>query len=450
MIRLFRVFVPTSTLALLVFETVVIISAFIVSTYQFLDLDPTDYLLNNLGLVSIALVSFSILAGLYLQDLYSQIRVKSRLLLAQQLLMVVGVAFLLQALISAVAPDLYLPFRVVLFGCAMCIATIFTGRLLFSIYVLSRVAPERLLLIGESPVLDDIAAYLEQRPQLGIQVAGHIHEPNPTPDGFTVPGVAASLSNLEDLIRHFQSNRIVVGMPGAQLAGELLQLRFLGYSIQEAAGTYAKISTREGLSGLGPERLLYSKEFEPRARDLFFQAIGNTLIAAVAIIILSPLMLLIALLVWMCLHGPVLEHRIRIGKCGVPFRLYCFRIAKVATESAPGETLIGRFLSRTGLYALPQFCNVVRGEMSIVGPKPHRPEFTLEITRHIPFYPHRFKIRPGMTGLAQIEMRRLPALPDSMVELEYDMYYLKNLSLTMDLFVALQSIKNILLWGGQP
>src|ERR1039457_1275846 len=136
MIRLFRVFVPTSTIALLVFETVVIISAFIVSTYQFLDLDPTDYLLNNLGLVSIALVSFSILAGLYLQDLYSQIRVKSRLLLAQQLLMVVGVAFLLQALISAVVPDLYLPFRVVLFGCAMCIATIFTGRLLFSIYVL--------------------------------------------------------------------------------------------------------------------------------------------------------------------------------------------------------------------------------------------------------------------------------------------------------------------------
>ena len=165
MIRLFRVYVPAITLALMAFETIATLSAFIVSTYLFLELDPTDYLLYNLGLVSVALVSLSVLAGLYLQNLYSQIRVKSRLLLIQQLLMAVGIAFLFQALISAVALDLYLPFRVVLFGCLMSIVSIFVGRLLLSNYVLPRVISERLLLIGESPVLDDIATYLEERPQ---------------------------------------------------------------------------------------------------------------------------------------------------------------------------------------------------------------------------------------------------------------------------------------------
>jgi lipopolysaccharide/colanic/teichoic acid biosynthesis glycosyltransferase len=437
MIRLFRVFVPASTLALLVFEAVVVVSAFILSIYLFLDLDPTDYLLNNLGLVSVTLVSLSVLAGVYLQDLYFQVRVKSRMLLAQQLLMVAGIMFLIQALISVVAPELYLSFRVAFFGCVMAIAAMFTIRLLFSAYVLPRVAAERLLLIGESPLLNDIETYLEQRPQLGIRVAGHIREPDPAP------------ANLEELVRHFQSNRIVVGMPGAQLAGELLELRFLGYSVQEAAETYAKISNREGLSGFGPARLLYSKEFEPGARGLFFQAISNTVISAVGIVIFSPVMLLIAVLVF-CWHGRVLERRIRTGKDGELFTLYHFRLAKGATDSAPAYTLAGRLLSRTGLYALPQLFNVLRGEMSIVGPRPHRPEFIPEITRHIPFYPHRFKMRPGMTGLAQIEMKSLAGPPDCMVELEYDMYYLKNLSPMMNLFIIMQSIKNILLWGGRP
>ena len=117
--------------------------------------------------------------------------------------------------------------------------------------------------------------------------------------------------------------------------------------------------------------------------------------------------------------------------------LYSFRIVK-NTDSAPGDTLLGRILSRTGLYALPQFFNVLRNELSIVGPRPQSPDFNREL------------MRPGMTGLAQIEMRALPALPDCMVELEYDMYYLKYMSPMMDLFIALQSLKNILLWGGRP
>jgi lipopolysaccharide/colanic/teichoic acid biosynthesis glycosyltransferase len=427
MIRLLRVFVPASTLALLAFEASVVIAAFIASTYLFLDLDPTDYLLNNLGLVSVALVSISLLAGIYLQDLYSQVRVKSRLLLAQQLLMAAGITFLLQALISATAPeDLSLPFPVILSGCLLSIVVLFAGRLLFSVYVLPRVGDERLLLIGESPLLDDIESYLKERPQLGIQVAGRIHTPE-----F---GEGAPHQNLEELIRSFHSNRVVVAQPDAYLAGELLEMRFLGYSIQEAAGTYAKISNREACSGLGPARLLYSKEFEPSTRDLFFQSVSNTLLAAVACIVLSPLMLLIALLVRLSLRGPAVERRIRMGQGGTTFTLFSFRVGD-ASEVAP-VSFVGRVLTRTGLYAIPQFFNVLRGEMSIVGPRPQKPDFVRELTSYIPFYPHRLKMRPGMTGLAQIEMRAFAGPRDSLVELEYD--------------IILQGIKNILLWSGQP
>jgi len=440
MIRLFRVYVPASTLVLLAFEIGVIISALCISVYVFGDLDPTDYLMNNLGLVSVALVSFSFIAGVYFQDLYSQIRVKSRILLVQQLLLVAGSVFLVQALISAVAPDLYMPFRVILLGSLISVVSLFAGRLLFSAYVLPRVAGERLLLIGDSPILEDLNGYLEQHPELAIQVARHIREINPT----------ANPPELESLIREYQPNGIVVGMPDARLASELLELRFLGYSIQEAAGTYAKISNRESLIGLTPTRLLSSKEFEPSTRDLFFQAIVDRLIAVTCLIVLFPFLVLLAIVIKFCLGGPVVERQLRAGCGGVPFKLLKFRVSPAGSTLSAGQTRLGRLLTRTGIYALPQLLNVLCGQMSIVGPRPHRPEFAPELTRHIPFYPHRFKVAPGMTGWSQIQMKHKPGPPDCTLELEYDLYYIKYAAPMMDIFVILQSIKNIMLWGGKP
>jgi len=434
MIRLFRVYVPASTFGLFVFEALLVLSSFIFSAYLLLEVDPTDYLTQPTGVASVALVWFSILAGIHFQNLYSQVRVRSRLLLLQQLLMVAGIAFLLQALISAIAPDLQVPLRVMLLGSLLSIMGILAGRLLFSAYVLPLVGGERLLLIGNSPLLEDIASHLARNPQMGIQVAGHIGG----------RGSEAGAEGLEDSIQALHPHRVVVGFEdglSSHLAQELLELRFSGHAVEDAAGTYEKICNREGLSGLNAARLLYSKEFEPGARALFFQAIANCLIAAALLIVLSPLLLLIAALVRLSSRGGVIERQLRVGRNG-PFTLYRFQVAA-------GGTRVGRILSRTGLYALPQFLHVLRGQMSIVGPRPERPGFERELSRHIPFYPHRLNVRPGITGWSQIHMRHMPLPRDSMLELEFDLYYIKYFSPMLDVFVVSQAIKNLLLWGGQ-
>jgi lipopolysaccharide/colanic/teichoic acid biosynthesis glycosyltransferase len=445
MIRLFRVFVPTSTFGLFVFEALLILAAFIFSAYLLLEVDPTDYLSNLTGQASLALVWLSILTGIHFQSLYSQIRVRSRLLLLQQLLMVAGVAFLVQALISAIAPDLQIPLRVMLLGSLLSITGIMAGRLLFSAYVLPRVAGERLLLIGNSPLLQDIASHLERKPQSGVQVVGHIDWSAAEEGGISEAGAEGHAGSLEASIQALHVNRVVVGFEGglsSRLAYELLESRFSGHAVEDAAGTYEKICNREGLNGLNGARLLYSKEFEPGTRALFFQAIGNCLIAAAVLILLSPLLLLIAGLVRLSSRGGALERQLREGRNG-PFALYRFRVGD-------GGTRLARILTRTGLYALPQFMQVLRGRMSIVGPRPDRPEFVRELSRHVPFYRHRLNVRPGITGWSQIHMRHMPAPRDSMTELEYDLYYIKYFSLTMDIFVIAQAIKSLLLWGGQP
>jgi lipopolysaccharide/colanic/teichoic acid biosynthesis glycosyltransferase len=433
MIRLFRVYVPASTFALFVFEAALVLSAFLFSAWLLLEVDPADYFSNWQGPAGVLLVWVSILLGLHFQSLYTQIRARSRLLLLQQLLMVAGVAFLLQALVSAVYPDLQMPLRVMLLGSFLSLAGILAGRLLFGAYVLPRVAGERWLLIGNSPLLDDIAGHLERTPQAGIHVAGRFAE-------LAAPDAAG----LEDRIRDLRPNRIVVGFssgPNWRLAQQLLELRFAGHAIEDAAEIYEKICNRVGLSGLNAARLLYEKEFEPGTRALFFQSIGNRLLAAVVLIAVAPLLPLIAALVRLSSAGPVFECEWREGLHG-PFRLYRFRV------DAGSRT--GRLLARTGLYALPEFVHVLRGQMSIVGPRPARPEFARELARLIPFYPHRLQVRPGITGWSQIHMRHLPEPRDAMMELEYDLHYIKYVSPTLDFLVVAQAIKGLLVWGGQP
>lgn len=445
MSRLFRVYVPTSTLVLAVFETLVIIGSFLLSIYLLTETDFTDYLTDNLKLISLALITVSILAGMFFQGLYSQVRVIYRLLLAQQLLMSVGIAFLLQALLSVIAPDFYLPFTIMLLGSLLAVVIMLAGRLVLSAYVLPSVAMERLVLLGDSPLLDDIAAYLEQMPQSGIQVAGRIQVSD-----MIAGDAAGTHTKLETLIRSFASNRVVVGMErllDAAGARELLELRFAEYSIEDASATLARISNREGVSGLNPMRLLYTREFEPSVRFFFFQSLSHILIAAVCILALLPLMLLIALCIRLTSPGPVVERQECVGLNGDSFGLWHFRIRAVDTGRLTG---VGRLLARTGLYALPQFFNVLFGQISIIGPKPYRREFVRELAERIPFYPHRSKMRPGMTGWAQIQSRRRSGLPDSIAELEYDLYYLKCASVMMDVFILAHAIKNVLLWGGQP
>jgi len=454
MIRPFGVSIPANILGLVLFETVVIVAAFVFSVNLYAETYPTEFLDSFVG-VNVVLAYLGFFVGLYFQDLYQDVQVKSVVLLAQQLVMVVGIVLLLQSVVITIYPDLYMPLRVMLVGSAISVSVLFFGRLIFSAYVLPLVASERLLLYGQNPVLDDIAGYVQKFPQLGIQVAGHVHTVQPEPE-------LGLVGQLDSLIQSYRTKRLVVGMSGkmdSALASALLELQSLGYSVQEAARTYSKICNRENLFRLGPKRLLYTKEFEPQTRTLFFQGLFSWVIAAVFCIALSPLIVVIMIAARLCWGGPVLQRQTYSGRYGNSFRLYCFRgfdsilnPEKDSRGEAPGATrdYLGSFLLRTGLYALPQLFNVLRGEMSLVGPKPQRPEFFTQLTEQIPFYPHRLKVLPGITGWSQVQTRRLSGRVECLVELEYDLYYLKYCSLRMDIFVILQAIKNVMLWGGRP
>jgi lipopolysaccharide/colanic/teichoic acid biosynthesis glycosyltransferase len=169
-------------------------------------------------------------------------------------------------------------------------------------------------------------------------------------------------------------------------------------------------------------------------------------------------MILVALLIKLTSRGPVLYRQQRVGRNGCLFTLYKFRSMRAdaeidtgavwASPDDPRITPLGRWLRRLRLDELPQFINILRGDMCLVGPRPERPEFVSVLSRKIPFYRQRLCIKPGITGWAQINHKYGDSIEDTIVKLEYDLYYIKNLSLRLDAYIMFQTIKVIVLSRG--
>ena len=181
-------------------------------------------------------------------------------------------------------------------------------------------------------------------------------------------------------------------------------------------------------------------------------------IAAIGLLLALPIMAVVAILVRLTSPGPSLYSQLRTGMHGEPFRLYKFRSMRQDAEVATGAvwaskddpriTKFGRFLRKSRLDELPQLFNVVKGEMSVVGPRPERPEFVSTLSEQIPFFPHRHCVRPGITGWAQINHKYGDTLQDTVTKLEYDLYYIKNLSPVLDFYIMFQTAKVMLLSRG--
>jgi exopolysaccharide biosynthesis polyprenyl glycosylphosphotransferase len=178
------------------------------------------------------------------------------------------------------------------------------------------------------------------------------------------------------------------------------------------------------------------------------------LLAAIGLALTAPIMLLVAIAIRVTSSGPVLFRQTRVGKGGKPFTIYKFRSMVADAESKTGVvwasrndpriTPVGRFLRKTRLDEIPQLFNVLHGDMAIVGPRPERPEFVATLSELIPFYAHRHSVKPGITGWAQINYKYGESVEDAKFKLEYDMYYVKNLSPALDFYIMLHTLKAML------
>ena len=458
MTRIFRVFVPATAVVLLLSEILIITSAFIVAVYLELEVDPWVNLIYDGGLIHLVPVLATILLGMHFNDLYSQFYVKSRIVLLQQLCLVMGGAFLLQGLLSYIVPDMRVSAHVMAVGSGLAVVAIYFWRVLFSTFAIKVMGRDSLLMVGGSPLLEDIARHLEEHPELGLAVAGYVDDAHQPGDALRGGKVLGTLPGLKEIVQATHPSRIVVGMTerrNRMPVADLLELRFSGNIIEEAATAYERVCGRVCLKELRPAQLIYSGELGPRPQNLVVQTVINRVVAAVGLVVASPVMALTALAVRLSSPGPVLNRHIRVGRGGRRFTLYKFRsmrgpegVAGVwAPKDDPRVTWVGRILRIARIDELPQLFNVLRGDMAIIGPRPERPEFVDRLTELIPCYPQRHVVRPGITGWAQIN-QEIDRERDAIGKLEYDLYYIKNMSASLDMFIIFHTVKTMLLSRG--
>jgi sugar transferase (PEP-CTERM system associated) len=460
MIRLFRVSVPSSVVALVVSETILIFSCYALAAYWTLDLSTDIFLIDDGGWWHIALVVALVMLGLYFHDLYDNYRIRSRILLIQQFCLVLGVAFLVQALLSYGRWDVILPKWMMVYGSLLVLLVVPAWRIVFTSAIWKALGAQRLLFLGSSPVVREIMTRLVERPELGLAPIGYMDETDAAMQLDGAPRLG-TIADLESVVAQQRPDRIVVGMierRDALPVEELLNLRFSGVHIEDVANTYETVFGRVSTRELRPSQLIFSAELGPRPSMVAMQSVYSWIIGVLATPVALPVMLIVALLVKLSSPGPVLLRQKRVGMSEEPFTLYKFRSMYEDAEAQTGPvwavkddpriTPVGRWLRRLRLDELPQLFNVIRGEMSIVGPRPERPEFVSVLQEKIPYYRQRLCVKPGVTGWAQINHKYGDTIEDAITKLEYDLYYIKNLAWSLDAYILFHTAKIILLRRG--
>lgn len=461
MIRLFKVSVPGSIVTLLLSEVVLLLCCYILGVYWSVEA-PDVFLFYDNGLWAVGFVVLVIVMGLYFADLYDDYRVPSRVGLMQQFCMVLGAAFLVQAWFNYSRWSfLILPKWAMLGGSGLALVVAPLWRIAFSSVVQKAVGSRKLLFLGSSPIIGEIIWRIFERPELGLAPIGYLDNDPSAPPKLSGASRLGAIADLASVVEAQRPDAIVVGLNerrGNLPVEQLLRLRLSGIHVEEAAATYQTIFHRVSTRDLRPSELIFSAELGPKRQKIALQSAYSLLLALIGLSIALPVMLLVVLLVRITSRGPVLYRQTRVGFNGAPFTLYKFRSMYVdaeartgpvwATKDDPRVTPLGRWLRKLRLDELPQLFNVLRGEMSMVGPRPERQEFVTVLEEKIPYYRLRHCVKPGITGWAQINHKYGDTIEDTLVKLEYDLYYIKNMALSLDAYIIFHTAKTMLLGRG--
>jgi len=441
-------------------ETCLLVGAVAAGSYVRLGSDTWWQLQNENGLWKALLIVAVVQLSLYYADLYDLRGVASVRDLTTRLIEALGATSLILAGIYFLSPDWIVGRGVFLISVAFMITLVVAWRMAFA-WLTQRVAPrERLLLVGTNAAAVDLARELfERRQELGVEIVGFV-DPDPTRVGAPVlnPGVVGVIDDIPLLVSRLNVDRVVVSLADAR--GKLPMDRLLdirldsGVTFDHLASVYEEYTGKIAVENLRPSWLIFSEGFRKTRLLMTAKRVLDVIFSAAGLLIGAPVMLLVSIAVRCTSSGPILYHQRRVGRHGREFTAHKFRTMREDAETATGPvwssandtrvTPIGAFLRRTRLDEMPQLVNVLVGEMSFVGPRPERPEFVQKLTEQIPYYGQRHVLKPGLTGWAQIRYTYGASVEDAIEKLQYDLYYIKNLSIALDFVIVLETIKTVI------
>ena len=462
MIRVFSKYVSAKSLLLMAVESMVIVLSLLCAAKLRFWNSPADlaqYVSFPDFAVQSAIVVAVCLGCFYYNDLYDLSdgsgSVDSVLRVEQSL----GAAILLLGLLYFLAPSLLLSRGVFIIGMTLTTASVAGSRKLLDKVWQVTGPTQRVIILGTGQLAVELARELTRRGDLSLKLDGFVSAAPPRSEGEKIFGfpILGHVADIETIATKRAISRIIVALDdrrGVLPTRELVTLRVQGVRVEDAPSALAALTGRISLRRLNSTWFVFSEGFHRSKWNELFKRAVDLAAGILGLLISLPIMALVAIAVRLDSKGGAIYRQIRVGRKGKPFQVLKFRSMRVdaeqqngaqwATENDPRTTRIGRFLRTYRLDELPQFVNVIRGDMSFVGPRPERPCFVEELRKSIPYYDERHSVRPGITGWAQVEYFYGSSVEDAFNKLEYDFFYLKNMSVLFDLAIIFQTIRIVI------
>ncbi len=416
--------------------------------------------MNNIILRGV-IIALSAQFCMYILDLYDLNITLSLYDILFSVIFTTGFIFIFIGLFSIIIPSLGIGGRMYYLSGAFIFLFLLLWRTVLEVYINKNAPSNNILIFGTGKIADEVAELIGNSRRLGFNFLGFIENRSHQ------AAASQSDSNIYDFhdlgtIIHRESVTTIVVAPMDRRRNlpirEMLELKVGGLQVIEWPAFYEKMSGKIPVQNLPPSYFVFSDGFQNQYLFKLLSAASSFLVAVLGIILLAPVFLVVPVLIKLDSRGPVFYYQTRVGIHNRIFRLFKFRTMIEDAEKETGAvwadsedsriTRVGKYLRKYRVDEIPQLINVLKGDMNLVGPRPERPEFVRILEKELPYYKIRHSIRPGVTGWAQVKFSYCGTIEESKEKLEYDLFYIKNKTFKLDLYIIFKTVKALLLARG--
>jgi sugar transferase (PEP-CTERM system associated) len=463
MIKLFRQYVSPRKIVFVIGEGLLIFLAVFLAAFYFLGGDISiEGLLEIIWLKVLVIVIVTQLS-LYFSDLYEFKATDSSIDLASRLIQSIGIASIILAAVYYLWPDMIIGRWIFFASLILLLLFLVSWRLLYSFGVRKKLFTEKAIVLGSGGLARNILDEINSRKDLpyDIDLVIMYDRNQGSNDKFGDMPVNYGFDNICELVEAEEISSVIVALDekrGVFPYKALLDCKIRGVNIIDGESFYERITGKLLVEKINPSWLIFSDGFVKSKISRAMKRLVGVLLSTVMLIVFSPLLLIVAVAIKLDSRGPAFFSQERVGEYGKIFMMHKFRSMDVdaeiksgpvwAEEDDPRITRVGGIIRKLRIDEIPQLWNVFKGDMSFVGPRPERLFFVEKLKEIIPYYNERLSVKPGVTGWAQIKYAYSATEEESLEKLKYDLYYIKNMSLVMDLIIIFHTVKIVLLGRG--
>jgi len=449
---------PTRNIFFAVGEGVIILSSIIFASYLYYG--PKGFI-DDMGWLMSRSLLVTIIAQLwiYFFDLYDFTNDSVFSDVAIRLTQALGFTCIVLACVYFLFPTVMIEPKILLAGYAILFVSITGWRLFYKMVLDKKMFTQAILLVGTGELAEIIARDIETKKDSGFKIVGYVGDTKPVYNPRKLPLFPFG-QDLRQVVRDLRAEKIVVALDdrrGKMPVEELLVCRVAGIPVIKVIDFYEGLTGKIMVEKTNPSWLIFSQGFNQSRLYLALKRIVDISAAFIGLGISLPILIITAILIKFDSKGPIFYSQKRVGEKNKAFMVIKFRSMRTdaetngpvwAQKNDKRVTRVGNFIRKTRIDEIPQMWTVLKGDMSFVGPRPERPEFVEQLEKIIPYYSLRHTIKPGITGWAQICFPYGASEEDAVRKLEYDLYYLKNMNLLLDVSIIFRTIKTVLFKKG--